>query len=136
MCRQVDGCYNQIREFFAGTGGTTWGNGGTKPTDAKEIAVPDFQEHGGPYVQEHVDLLDSIRKGEPLNEARAVAESTMTGIMGRISAYTGKLVRWHDLMNNEKSALYNLKLTPAAEAFESGDVVAPPDDIVAVPGRD
>ena len=56
----------------------------------KQINVPDFPGHRDPYVQEHVDLLNSILAEEPLNEARNVAESTLTGIMGRIATYTGQ----------------------------------------------
>ena len=41
------------------------------------------------YVQEHTDLIASIRDGKPLNELKQVAESTLTAIMGRMSAYTG-----------------------------------------------
>ncbi len=136
MCRQVNGTDGGVREFFAGTEGTTWGDGGLKPTKDKRIEVPEFPEHGGPYVQEHVDLLNSILKGEPLNEARNVAESTMVAIMGRISAYTGKLIRWSDLTENKDSPWYNLTLKPTAEDFETGQVEAPPDDVVPVPGRD
>jgi hypothetical protein len=58
----------------------------------------------------------------------------MTAIMGRISAYTGKLVRWSDLTENKESPWYNLTLKPSAEDFEKGEVVAPPDDVVSVPG--
>ena len=43
-----------------------------------------------PYKQEHEDLITSIRAGNPINEARAFAESTMTGIIGREAAYSGK----------------------------------------------
>ena len=136
MCRQVNGTDGGVREFFAGTEGTTWGDGGLKPTKDKQIDVPEFPEHGGAYVQEHVDLLNSILKGEPLNEARNVAESTMVAIMGRISAYTGKLIRWSDLTENKDSPWYNLTLKPTAEDFEQGQVEAPPDDVVPVPGRD
>ena len=53
--------------------------------------------------------------------------------MGRISAYTGQVVRWVDVMANENSKYYNLKLTPTAEDFEAGDVVAPEDDVVPLP---
>jgi len=134
MCRQVNGTDGDVREFFAGTEGITWGNGGTK--SQKTIDIPEFPEQGGPYCQEHVDLLDSIIKGKPLNEARNVAESTLTAIMGRISTYTGKLVRWSDLTENKDSQWYNLTLKPAAEDFETGEVKAPPDDVVPVPGKD
>jgi myo-inositol 2-dehydrogenase/D-chiro-inositol 1-dehydrogenase len=132
MCRQINGTDGGVREFFAGTEGQTMGGGGLK---GKDIQPPDFPDRNA-YVQEHVDLLESILKNEPLNEARNVAESTLTAIMGRIATYTGKLVRWKDLMENTGSPWYNLTLTPTAADFETGEVVAPPDDIVPIPGRD
>jgi myo-inositol 2-dehydrogenase/D-chiro-inositol 1-dehydrogenase len=132
MCRQINGTDGAVREFFAGTEGQTWGDGGLK---GKQIKPPDFPDRNA-YVQEHVDLLESILKNEPLNEARNVAESTLTAIMGRIATYTGKLVRWKDLMENTSSPWYNLTLKPTAMDFETGEVVAPPDDIVPIPGRD
>jgi len=42
----------------------------------------------------------------------------------------------HVFMENKDSQWYNLTLKPTAEDFETGDVVAPPDDIAAVPGRE
>ena len=132
MCRQINGTDGGIREFFRGTQGETWGSGGLKA--AKEIAVPEFPDRN-PYVQEHVNLLQSIMAGNPINEAHNVATSTLTAIMGRIAAYSGKLVRWKDVVDNESSPYYNLTLKPTAEDFEKGEVVAPPDDIAAVPGR-
>ena len=35
------------------------------------------------YVQEHIDLLNSIRAGKPLNELKTVTDSTFTAILGR-----------------------------------------------------
>jgi predicted dehydrogenase len=135
MCRQVDGCYNAVREFFVGTEGSMWGAGKVTSTNGKEIKVPEFQVHGNPYVEEHVALLRGILESKPLNEAQAVAEATMAAIMGRIAAYTGQLVRWSDLMTKQDSPLFGLTLKPTAEDFEKGDVAAPPDDVVAVPGQ-
>ncbi|HEO70881.1 MAG TPA: Gfo/Idh/MocA family oxidoreductase, partial [Candidatus Hydrogenedentes bacterium] len=44
-----------------------------------------------PYVQEHIDLVNSITgAGDYWHEGQAVAESTMTAIMGRMAAYTGQ----------------------------------------------
>jgi myo-inositol 2-dehydrogenase/D-chiro-inositol 1-dehydrogenase len=134
MCRQINGTDGGVDEFFAGSEGSTRGNG-RDMQKSKEIDVPDFPRHGA-YVQEHIDLLESILKGEPLNEARNVAEATLTAIMGRISTYTGKLVRWSDLTENENSQWYNLTLKPTAEDFETGEVEAPPDDVAAIPGKD
>ena len=49
---------------------------------------------------------------------------------------TGKLVRWSDIMENTNSPYYNVTCKPTPLDFEAGTVVAPPDDIAAVPGRD
>ncbi len=132
MCRQIKGCYGQISEQFIGTEGSVWGDG---KLVGKKVAVPEFEEKGGPYVQEHRDLIKSIREGKPLNEARNLAESTMVAIMGRISAYTGQIVRWSDLTKNEKSPLYSLTLKPTALDFEQGTVVAPQENVIPLPGE-
>jgi hypothetical protein len=78
-----------------------------------------------PYQQEHTDLVNSIRAGRPLNEGRRIAESTLTAIMGRMSAYTGREVQWSWLMNASK-----LDLTPPT--YEFGDL---PVGEVPMPGR-
>jgi predicted dehydrogenase len=68
----------------------------------KESNCADMGEPGrglDPYVQEHKDLVASIRgDGRYYNEAIQVAESVMTAIMGRESAYTGKKLRWDEFM--------------------------------------
>ncbi len=120
MCRQIDGSTNHVGERFAGTRGTS---------DARTTieGVNPFKYDGptpNPYVQEHVDLLASIRAGTPLNEGRQVAESTLTAIMGREAAYTGQAIAWDDLMNCDQN------LTPPAVAF--GAMPVPP---VAMPGK-
>jgi len=133
MCRQISGCYNRATEHFVGSEGSTWGDGSNMDS-SNNIDVPDFTMHDDPYVQEHIDLLKSILEEKPINEARNVAESTLTAIMGRISAYTGNVVRWSDL-NDEDGQWYNLTVKPAAGDFEKGNVAAPPDDVIPVPGR-
>ena len=35
---------------------------GGRTTGGKKVEVPEFEEFEGPYVQEHVDLLNSILK--------------------------------------------------------------------------
>jgi predicted dehydrogenase len=125
MCRQINGTEGGVWESFV-----------YSDIKGKEVDVPDFPEHGGPYCQEHVDLLNSILDGKPLNEARNVAEATLTAIMGRIATYTGRLIRWSDMMEKKDSQWYNLTCRPTAEDFEHGEVKAPPDDVVAIPGRD
>ncbi|MDH3498283.1 MAG: Gfo/Idh/MocA family oxidoreductase [Gemmatimonadota bacterium] len=120
MCRQIDGTANHVGERFAGTRGTSDAH------SAIEGANPwRFEgEAPNPYVQEHVDLVASIRAGSPLNEGRRVAESTLTAIMVREAAYTGQVIAWDELLAAAQD------LTPPDLAF--GSLAVPP---VAMPGR-
>jgi len=59
-------------------------------------------EHVKGMEQEHIDLIKSIRSGNPLNEGQRIAESTLTAIGARISAYTGRNFSWSWLLNSCK----------------------------------
>ncbi len=136
MARQITGCYDRVAEYFIGDQGATWGTGPGQAGYTKAITLPEFEEHQGPYVQEHVDLLRGIVEGSPLNETQSAVESNLTCIMGRISAYTGQVVRWRELTDpTAGSPWYGLALSPSAEDFEKGTVKAPADEIVPLPGR-
>ncbi|MBN1844455.1 MAG: hypothetical protein JW810_02150, partial [Sedimentisphaerales bacterium] len=78
-----------------------------------------------PYVEEHKDLIASVRAGTPINEGKNVAEGTLAAIMGRMSAYTGRELSWDWVMKASK-----LDLTPPK--YEFFDFPAEP---VAVPGE-
>jgi hypothetical protein len=82
-------------------------------------------------------VLYHVNKGGPVNQARDVAESTATAIMGRISAYTGWQVTWKQIMvaADEKPEFFNLPLKPTAEDFETGKVKIPKENVVPVPGQ-
>jgi predicted dehydrogenase len=55
-----------------------------------------------PYVQEHIDLVAAVRGEAPyINEGVQCAESTMTAIMGRMAAYTGKEYTWEQALNED-----------------------------------
>ncbi len=78
------------------------------------------------YRQEHVDLIAAITTGNHINESQRLAESTLTAIMGRMSAYTGREVSWDDAMKSK------LDLWPKEPlAFGPFPVAA-----VAMPGKD
>jgi predicted dehydrogenase len=52
-----------------------------------------------PYVQEHTNLIRSIRgEGPYVNLAMAVAESSMMAVMARESAYSGLEITWDMIM--------------------------------------
>ena len=69
-----------------------WHSGGYRFTRREPEPRSAIEHEVNPYVQEHIDLLESITSHKPVNELKQVAESTLTAIMGRMSAYTGKAV--------------------------------------------
>ena len=120
MCRQIDGTASRVSERIVGTKGTSNPSGSIK-------GATNWRFEGkqtDPYVQEHIDLIKSIRDGKPLNEGKRIAESTLTAIMGRLSAYTGQEITFEQALN------LDLDILPAK--FEFGSLPVPP---VAIPGR-
>lgn len=104
--------YNEVSELVIGSKGST--------------ACNTLGEPGtNPYIQEHIDLVNSIRGTGPyLHEGEQVAVSTMTAIMGRMAAYTGKKLTWDEALNS------NLSLVPDTLDFSKPYPVGP----VPVPG--
>jgi len=122
MCRQIDGCHSRVDERIVGTKGVAHGHGEIEGRRAYKYEG----ESPDPYVQEQADLIASIREGKPLNEGKRVAESTMAAIMGRMSAYTGRALKWDWAMNASK-----LDFTPPKYDFGVDLPVRP----VAIPGE-
>jgi predicted dehydrogenase len=130
MCRQVNGCWNWVGHDFAYEKGHT--NGADGPPPQKSPIPEDLPKGEASHIQEQIDLLYHIVKGQTTDQARAVAESTATAVMGRIAAYTGQQVLWDEIMGdpNRKPELYNLTLKPTAEDFENATVEIPPENVV------
>jgi hypothetical protein len=113
-CRQYpQGCYRKVWNTIVGTKGRSDGlDMGAKGMD--------------PYVQEHVRLVNSIRGDIPyVNDGVSVAESTLTCIMGREAAYSGREITWDMIMAS------NLDLYPKEFDYKLA-MTAPP---VAVPAH-
>jgi myo-inositol 2-dehydrogenase/D-chiro-inositol 1-dehydrogenase len=135
MCRQINGTWTRVGELLRGTEGVCQGGGRITGPEGKPLPPEPEGWHDDPYTQEHVALLKSIVDGKPINEGKQVAESCMAAIMGRISAYTGQMVRWAEVMERKDSPLYNLTLGPTAEDFEKGEVKSPAEDTAPVCGK-
>ena len=132
--RQMDGCENGIGEIIMGTEGYTnckntifnldgsvkWEYNYPKDSNGESTGTVKIS----PYVQEHIHLVTVIRNNTPVQEAEQTAVSTLTAIMGRISAYTGKKTTWDQMMNS------TLKLGPDLYNLGNSDMEFP----VPVPG--
>ena len=92
MCRQMENCFTRTSNRIIGTKGIADVNPDhsiiTSHKGKVEFEFPEKGNNG--YIQEHTDLINSIREKKPLNEARQIANSTLTAIMGREACYTAK----------------------------------------------
>jgi len=122
--QQIDRCTERNDQRLVGTKGSAYLDFGIANIKGDnpwsyEKEVPN------PELQQHKDHLAAIREDKPINEIKRVAESTLTSIMGRMSAYTGRALKWDWVMKSSK-----LNLTPAGYG---------PDDApkleVAMPGQ-
>jgi len=113
QARQIEGCANDISETITGTRGI-W--------TSKDMSIRDFDgnllwqydheaeksqfKQTDPYVLEHMDLINHIRSGEPMTwEAEMLVTSSLTGAMGRESAYTGAEVKWDEYIVSNQSLM-------------------------------
>lgn len=126
MCREMDGCTNNIGDIILGTKGYT--NAQNKIFDYNGKVIWEYEYPLGkdgkptnrtaisPYDQEMICFVTAIRTNKPINDAEQLAHSTLTGIMGRESAYTGKDVTWDEIMYSD------LKLGPDEYAWGPVDI--------------
>ena len=104
MCRQIDGCDNNVSEFIQGTKGS-WNSKDFTIRDLQGNVIWQFDQEAekaehpqvNPYVLEHVDWVNHIRRGEMHVEAGETGISSLSGVMGREAAYTGKTVTWDEI---------------------------------------
>jgi predicted dehydrogenase len=123
MCRQIRGCESNVSEALVGTKGTSRPD--QYSVNGQRVAIKGRGRTVDPYVQEHTDLIECIRTGKPINELKTVAESTLTAILGREAAYTGKLVTWDQVLHSKEDTM------PERLSWEMSLPVAP----VPVPGK-
>lgn len=124
MARQQPGTSERVEEQIHGTEGVMR----LAPGSAEVRGAQPWHFEGpnpNPYIVEMEDLLRAIRSGARINETKAIAESTLSAIMGRMAAYTGRDISWDEALKHE------LDLRPPPDlAFTSRPV-----DPVAIPGQ-
>ncbi len=67
----------------------------------KEIIWRGKQPEPNPYDLEWQDLVDAITNGKPYNEVERGAMASLVTVMGRMSAHTGQLVTFDQLMAHD-----------------------------------
>jgi len=97
FCRTTGGCYDEDSSLVCGAKGKAsvlncriWGETNWR-----------WQGQCDPYQIEHDKLFAGIRSGNPVNCGEYMARSTMIGVMGQLSCYTGKEVSWEQVMASD-----------------------------------
>ena len=102
-CGQIKRAWSSVSEAAHCAKGSAElhdGKNHIKSKDGKIWKPGEIKEDNG-YVNEHRDLINAILDDTPLNEARQVADSTLTAIMGREAAYSGAEVDWETMLNSK-----------------------------------
>jgi hypothetical protein len=100
-CRQIVGCYNENADYMLGSEGScTIGRGPRPRIEGKTTWTWTGQSYDM-YQREHDVLFAAIRKGQPVNDGKRMATSTMLAIMGRMAAYTGQQITWDQALNSQ-----------------------------------
>jgi predicted dehydrogenase len=123
MCRQQDGCANDVSDFLMGTQGVCDVMKHTI-TGAHPWRLRTSRNDKDMYQSEHDELFASIRKGEPINDGERMSKSTLMAILGRMATYTGQVITWDHAMASTED------LSPAK--YEFGPLAVPP---VPMPGK-
>ena len=132
FCRTTTGCYDESSSIILGAKGKAsvlncriW-DAGDKNWNWKGQADP--------YQIEHDKLFASIRSGKPLNHGDYMVRSTLIGIMGQISCYTGKEVTWEEI--NQSDFAYLPKPEDCHDSMEPPTKPGPNGSYpVYMPGR-
>ncbi len=130
FCRTTTGCYDEYSSVVFGSKGKAdiMGCRITGATNWRWTGQCD------PYQREHDVLFAAIRSGKPVNNGDYMVPSTMVGVMGQISCYTGKEVTLEQI---KKSGFYyppkpedcHDNMEPPSRADASGSYPVP------LPGR-
>ena len=126
QCRHMKNTFGAVSEAAHGCKGTSQIDKGRITVgddkwETKEKAVSGHQ-------QEQTDLLAALRAGERYNEGHYGANSSMTAVFGREANYSGKAIKWDDLVAKGKSQFpddlaWNAK--PPVQKDENGDYPIP-----------
>ena len=121
--RYQDGCCNSHDDTIIGTKGRAIFVG----YDAKIVGEKPWRYQGpklSSHQVEHDELFSELRTGKIPNDGDRMAQSTLMGIMGRMSAYTGKEVTWEKALASKldtfpKNLAWDMKL-PVGEVPVAG----------------
>ena len=139
--RQMPGCANLCGTIITGTEGELSIGAKFRRYDGKpvelDMAAIEGRDSSG-LVMEHSDFLESLMKGQYMNEGEQVAMATATTMIGTLAAYSGRQVKMQDVLTNERSEFFNgYNSAFRAKDFEGKeDIPLPEEGKAHMPGAD
>lgn len=120
QARQIRNCWRSVSETAIGSLGQLHMDGQAFSMTGSNAESVRLRKREDGHQLEHYPLFKAIRENLDHNEAERGAMATMTGILGRMSTYSGQEVTWNDAMASDQ------RLVPDAFAdFNSAAPVLP-----------
>jgi len=109
--RAIAGCHDEFASYAHGTKGSAIiSTSSHHPGRVRTFKGHNFDkesllwgppEEPNPYQMEWEDLTEAIRQDKPYNEAKRGAEASLVTSMGRMSAHTGQIITFDQILNCE-----------------------------------
>jgi len=100
FCRQYENCAVDVSDWVFGTEGIA-NLDQHRITGKKNWRKPPTTPENK-YDSEHKALFGAIRSGNVLNNGDYMCKSTLMAIMARESAYSGKTIKWDEIMDSKQ----------------------------------
>jgi predicted dehydrogenase len=127
--RNMEGCFNEFASFAHGSkGAAVISSQSHTPARSRIMKNQDFdsrdnvtwafpQPERNPYQLEWDHLIDAIRNDKFFNEVKRGVEASLVSSMGRMSAHTGQIVTYEQMLNCEHEMAPNVdKLTEKSDS--------------------
>ena len=138
--RQMDNCENGVWDRVYGSKGKYTGESGRKLhvfSNKKDglmwrwNAGPNGERSNNGYQTEHDEMYAAIRDGKPLNTGDRMINTTLTAIMARTAAYTGKKITKEMMLDSKEQLVpdkisFDMKFPPRAVRHPGRDEVLKP----------
>ncbi len=98
LCRTQINCYGNYNDIILGTKGTC---------DLMNCRIDGETKwrydkpRNDAHAEEQKALIESVRKGEPINSGYHMAQSTMVAVMGQLACYSGKELTWEQVSQSD-----------------------------------
>ncbi|MBY0233231.1 MAG: Gfo/Idh/MocA family oxidoreductase [Gemmataceae bacterium] len=110
--RNINDCYNEFASYAHGTkGSAVISQSGHSPARCRIYPTHDMSgkiapkwragRERNPYQLEWDYLIEAIRKDKPHNEVKRGVEASVVTSMGRLSAHTGTVVTYEEMLNHD-----------------------------------